>query len=233
MINALDSILSNKYSNWELYFCDDSSPISGESILKDKFKNLPNKITYFNTNRSLEDKLRDGLRLGYYANLAMDQSEADIVIVLCDDDMLHCDYLNNINYFFSNNDLMYCYSCIDLYNPVEGLLPNGNIINKYYFCEPINPCGKLDISQVAWRMSCFKETKMTEETKIGNRPWLLDADWLWFEKLYEKFGLCHPTGFISQHKGIHDYQLVWHKKTTELGLKSYIRTVDHLAGDQI
>lgn len=229
---ALNSILVNDYKKWELYFCDDSSPISGEDILKETTKDVPNKIVYFNTNRSVEEKIKNGLQLGYYANLAMKQSDADIVIVLCDDDQLHHNYLGNINNFFiENSDIMYCYSYVDLYNPITDTVPNGNIFNKYYFEGIINPVGKIDVSQVAWRMECFKQVQMPESTIIGNKPWLKDTDLSWFEQLYNRFGGCHPTGFISQHKGIHDYQLVWHKKTTDIGLNNYMKTINKLAGE--
>lgn len=240
--NALNSILrSNElHQNWELLFGDDNSIIPGKPIAEDILKDHLSKITFVNSNLSIEEKLQKGLVLGKFANEAIKRSDADIAITLCDDDELHPKYLFNLNnYFLNNQNILYCYSNVLVFNPIIQKTSDidENIIFQRYnkFNEPINPVGKVDSSQVAWRLDCCKkyDAWFADSTKFVNeKPWTRDTDRSLFENLYEKCGLCHPTGFVSQYKGIHDYQLLWHKNVTIESLKIYDKMCRDLAGEK-
>lgn len=185
---------------------------------------------------TIEDKINQGLIMGNYANKHINESDAEIGIVLCDDDQLHPDYLAKLSdYFEDNPSVNYCYSFINVINPLLQKTVSDNIQqNKYNnHGSSINPVGKLDVSQVAWRLQRCKEDAIwfPETTKIDpNKPWVNDTDKNFFSKLYQQYGECKQTGFLGQFKGIHDYQLVWHKNTDKNGLRSYDKMIGNLAG---
>lgn len=239
--NSLNSIIkANDYhQNWELLFGDDNSKISGEPIAREILKDHLNKVNFVNSNISLEEKLENGITIGKFANEAIKKSDADIGIILCDDDELHPEYLRNLNLFFQNNiNIDYCYSKIIIFNPLinDTSTIDYNIDNKYNMHNgPINPVGRIDASQVAWRLSCCKEKNawFSETTKfVDGKPWTRDTDRAFFENLFEKCGECYPTNFISQYKGIHDYQLLWHKNVNKSKLKIYNKMCEELAGEK-
>src|SRR4051812_40636900 len=82
--NALNSILKadEHHSNWELAFADDNSKIPGRPIVEEILKEHLKKIRFFNTGMSLADKLKDGICLGKYGNIAIRESAADVAIIL-------------------------------------------------------------------------------------------------------------------------------------------------------
>lgn len=238
--NSLNSILrcSNYHQNWNLFFGDDGSTVSGKPIVEEILKNHLDKVTFANSHFTLKDKLKEGLVLGKYANQAIRESDADVAIILCDDDELYPSYLADLNIFFTNNpEILYCYSKVCVFNPlIQKSQEAVGTNNKYnQWSGLINPVGKVDASQVAWRTKCCKEygAWFADSTKlIKNKPWIKDTDRSFFENLFEKCGPCHPTNFFSQFKGIHDYQLLWHKNATEESLISYNETCCKLAGEK-
>ena len=101
---ALKSILEHSYSNWEIAFIDDASEIPGKTIVEELLKEHLNKIKFYNTNDSIENKLSRGQEhgsiFGKYAQIAVEESDADYVLMLCDDDALYPGYLENLNKYF-------------------------------------------------------------------------------------------------------------------------------------
>jgi uncharacterized CHY-type Zn-finger protein len=236
--NALQSILkaNEHHSDWELVFGDDGSEIPGKPIVEEVLKDHLHKVQCIHTQMSLEDKLNFGLTVGKHANEAIRSSSAEIGIMLCDDDELHPMYLKNLsNFFIANPDTLYAYSKVHIYNPLLQKSEDISGLNCTYnqWRDPINPAGKVDASQVAWRLDCCKkyEAWFSETTKLTEHmPWIKDTDRSFFENLYSKCGLCTPTGFVGQYKGIHDYQLLWHKKACADDLRSYNKMIQQLAG---
>lgn len=236
--NALLSILAaDKYhSDWELVFGDDGSVTPGVPIAKEILKDHLDKISFVESNLSIEDKLEQGLILGKMANDQINKSLADVAIALCDDDELHPEYLKGLSDFFENNaSVLYAYSKIHLFNPlVQKAIDVKNLNHKYnQWNEPINPVGKVDISQVAWRLDCCKQMGawFADTTKaVDGKPWTKDTDKSFFENLYDKCGDCYPTGIVSQYKGIHDYQLLWHKNVGIDQLRRYEEMYRKLGG---
>lgn len=236
--NTLNSILkaNEHHNNWHLAFGDDGSKIPGRPIVEEMLKDHMHKVTIVETQMTFEEKIKEGISLGRYANAVIKESDADVGIMLCDDDELHPEYLKNLSqYFLSRPDVLYCYSKIHLFNPfiqtTEGV---NNISGKFnQWNTPINPVGKVDATQVAWRLSCCKERGawFKESTRhVEGKPWTRDTDRGFFETLSEKCGLCHPTGFVGQYKGVHDYQLLWHKNVPAAALWSYDQMCRDLGG---
>lgn len=235
--NALNSILRSDcyYRDWRLFFCDDGSPIPGKPIVEEILHDHLNKITFAETGMSFEDKMREGLVLGRLANWAINRSDADAVIILSDDDELVPTYLRDLTIYFKQHpEVMYCYSKVKIYNPLlfdsKAL---ATMADKYNKEGLIDPRGMVDASQVAWRLKCCKEygAWFKENTKlVPGKPWLADTDRSFFEQLYLKCGPCYPTGLVAQYKGVHDYQLLWHKNAPEISLLEYYEMVSKLGG---
>jgi glycosyltransferase involved in cell wall biosynthesis len=213
VLNALNSLKNSSYTNWELCFIDDSGD---EDFKKTLFNfGLPNeKITYVPTKDSIEIKQKNGgVRIGEYMNKSIKNSNAEITIMLCDDDALVDDYLKNLDLFFTlNPNIPYCYSNLMFFNPdIETYLdsklepyknnfPSDYNLNRHI--TPINPVCKLDASQVAWRTKCNKEGGIWfDELRLMNH----DEDF--YRKLFNTYGNCYPTNFIGQHKGVSENQL--------------------------
>ncbi|MCK5606579.1 hypothetical protein KAR91_32055, partial [Candidatus Pacearchaeota archaeon] len=66
----------------------------------------------------------------------------------------------------------------------------------------INPVCKVDASQVAWRTLCNKEGQIWFPY-----PQTSALDATLFEALFNKYGLCHYTGFTGEYKGVFADQL--------------------------
>lgn len=236
--NAISSILAanQHHQDWELAFGDDGSKIPGRPIVEEILKDHLDKVTFVQSGMTLEDKLKNGLMLGKMANDAIANSSADVAFILCDDDELHPEYLKNISVFFeSNPNILYAYSKIHLYNPLfQNSFMVNNLNHKYnQWVDPINPCCKVDASQVSWRLSCCKDMGawFEDSTKfVKGKPWTKDTDRSFFENLYEKCGDCYPTNIICQYKGVHDHQLLWHKNSGIDQLREYNKTCQELGG---
>lgn len=234
--NAFNSILAaNKHhTNWQLIILDDGSKVPVEPIIHEMLGSHLDQITLIQSGTSLQEKINQGLILGKYANEVIKNSDADVAIILCDDDELVPDYLKNLSdYFLENEQILYCYSKIFLYNPFFRSKNSNQNCKFNKWTGPINPVSKIDASQIAWRLKCCKEMGawFQDTTKcVDGKPWIKDTDKSFFENLYAKCGLCHPTDFFGEFKGIHDYQLIWHKDANAVGLWSYDKMCQELSG---
>ena len=240
--NSLLSIVkANEYhNNWTLLFGDDGSYIKGRPIVEEILKDHIHKVEFLESNFNLEQKLKNGLVLGKFANETIKKSDADIAFILCDDDEICPNYLSELNSYFKKNlEILYCYSNVYIFNPIiqkSSEIDKTISKNRYnQWSGPINPVGKVDASQVAWRLDCCNKygAWFADSTKfIAGKPWTKDTDSSFFQNLYEFCGPCHPTEFFSQFKGIHDYQLLWHKNSTIESLKVYDEMCRKLAGEK-
>lgn len=230
--NALNSILESHklHQDWELFFADDASPVPGEPIVREILYEHLDKITFYRNEDTVQDKVQLGTRLGGYGNESLDKTKADIAITLSDDDELIPTYTQKLSeYFETHPDVMYCYSRVRLYNPLfqnsKGIESLGGIYNKWD--GPINPANKVDASQVAFRVDCYRK----DGVRYPSRASLIqNLDSNIFQQLYDKYGDAQPSGLEAQYKGIHDYQLVWHKKKSESGLVEHYKELEELGG---
>lgn len=233
---TLQSILraDQNYKNWELVFGDDGSKIPGKPIVEQILPNHLSRVKFVETKMSIEEKIQNGIQIGKFANLAIKESNADIGIMLCDDDELSENSLRDLNnYFVQNPKVKYCYSKVKTFNPLLQSSSESTEENKYnIYKEPINPSGKVDATQVAWRLDCCKVDGawFQETTKLADKPLIKDTDRSFFENLWEKCGYCYPANFVAQHKGIHDHQLLWHKNAGDKSIRDYDRKCRELGG---
>ncbi|NQT21888.1 MAG: GNAT family N-acetyltransferase, partial [Candidatus Omnitrophica bacterium] len=208
VLNALQSIKELDYRNWELCFIDDSDEQNAHEFVMNYFgERYKDKIKIYPTQDSPERRKLRGSIFGKYANKAMEESNAILTIMLCDDDALLPSYFKNLNRFFTKHpNVVYAYSHVYIYDPSKETYKKAakNKIEIYpdpnRFIIPIEPINKVDSSQVAWR-----RRQIFEEGIYFAYPRTLDLDADIYNKLYKKFGNCSFTGFSGQCKGwFHD-----------------------------
>jgi hypothetical protein len=152
-------------------------------------------------------------------NQAIIDSDADVGIMLCDDDALLSDYLSNLKTWFEDNPKrMFCYSNLILFNPfledpfnlkgdkvlrVQPIKPRGKGVkdlrtrcNSSHSLNKIS--GEVDSSQVAWKLKC---------NKIGKcwfpAPKTKHLDSNFYGQLRTIYGSAKFSGFTGQYKGWH------------------------------
>lgn len=206
--NALESIKRLKYENWELAIVDDGS----DALIEDNFSINKDKLKYIRIPDNIEIKNQQGgSRHGQFLNQVIAESDADIIIPLCDDDALMDDYLSKLNIYFQEHpEISYCYSNAFTFDPIKEC--PFDITQRRtdfgYHTEPTVPHGILDASQVVFRSKCFKKDGLKYPY-----PQTKDLDAVVFKQAYEIYGPCHYTGFYGQYKAIFPGQLGFRKNT--------------------
>ena len=212
--NALKSIENSTYKNYEIAFINDSGETTSDHLLvdlKDK-----SKVKQYNIGISDEDKkIKGGSIFGSFANLAIQESDAEIVIMLCDDDALLPDYLENLNKFYQSNSFAWSYSKVKYYNPkIEDYtkaeddyankvgLSGSFTVNLNQNDQPINPVCQCDASQVSFRAFYLKDRNVWFPF-----PQTRDLDASIYRSMYSAVGPCYPNGFYGQCKGVFTDQL--------------------------
>lgn len=212
---TLESIKNQPYKNWILAFCDDSVKEYGENIVRNIFdEDEIRKTRFYCTYDTQEAKdLRNeeyqklnnpGHKIGTVIfklfNKAIDENDHDICLFLCDDDALFENHLDKLNeYYISNPDVIYSYSNIILFDNRYEKYYESNVL-KHRFSRTGKQHGyyNLDTSQVSWRSLVYKKDNL----KFNEEPHhCFDA--FWYDKLYQKYGLCEPNFLISQYKNFH------------------------------
>lgn len=201
------------HDNWELAFIDDGSSKPGRPIVERILKGHERKLRFYNSEMTADmKKLSGGTFIGKFMNDAIKASNADMAIMVGDDDEIHPEYLSNIARFFTANpDINSCYSNVHVYNPLTEKTcnthnlysENPNWKGHAWFGKPIECAYKVDSVQVAWRSSCNK--------MLGAwfpYPIWINHDALFFEELNARCGKSTYTGFIAMFKGRHDGQLI-------------------------
>ena len=147
-------------------------------------------------------------------NRSLKNSNADLAVMLCDDDALVSDYFTNLNKWFTDHPTsMFCYSHVILFNPFKEK-PNkedfkddefvwaghkqGRYKNRFNKKRNINPSNSLDSSQVAWRTQCNKKDKISFPF-----PQTANLDSKFYAGLFSKYGQAKFSGFVGQYKGYH------------------------------
>jgi hypothetical protein len=206
VLNALDSIKKSSYDNWRLTFLDDS----GDDSFKDVFMNYgldKTKINYVPIMMSENEKHSlGGTIFGKYVNDIILNSDADIFMLICDDDALTQNYLENLNEFYTSNpNEVWSYSHLVYFDPNEETYlnaspspknPNLNPVDLNSHNYPIPPSCRVDSSQVTFRISAMKEKKV-----FYPYPQTHNHDLTVFEDFFAKWGLCPFNGFVGQVKG--------------------------------
>lgn len=230
--NALESIKRLNYDDWELAFIDDGSTKPGKPIAESVLKDHLDKVTFYTTGHSIDDKNRQGgSMIGALMNKAVNQSQAEIAFMLCDDDAVHVDYLANLKTWAEQNpDEHYCYSHVILFDPFQEkpyeefasptLVRQVNHLtikfnrekNWFNKTQLLYPEAKLDASQIAWRTYCNKKAHFPVR-----RTCHLDS--YFYKELGRHYGQVKFSGFFGQYKGLHDDTLSIRDEASRSGSK--------------
>lgn len=201
---ALNSIKNHNYNNWEMAFIDDGSEEAGEPIVKEILSEHLGKIKFYNTNDSIDIKINrnkeEGSIFGKFAQQSIEESNSDLVIMLCDDDALYPEYFNNLNkYFQTHPDEHYVYSHIHVYDPVLTKLEDKPPYEHHHLNKdwPLNPYFNIDMSQVAWRRQSFIDSRI-----VFPYPMTANLDAMLYNQMYTYWGDCNFSGFFSEYKGM-------------------------------
>lgn len=206
VINALESIKRQnpKYDNWELAFIDDGSEKSFDVL---SYFDNDKRVRVYTVTPDIK-KSYNYKTIGLLGNKAMRESDADLAIMLCDDDALCEDYLYNINNWFNeieNQTYDYAYSHVIIFDPLQEQwsfeIPIRDCMYNQHYGE-IYPPENLDSSQVCWKLQKSKEKDCWfAEDRIAN----LDSHL--YDQLFLAFGYCPFSGLYGQYKGLHNMQL--------------------------
>lgn len=211
---ALESVKNSAYKNWDLCVIDDGTNKPGLSVIDDCFSHeerLLHRINYIQTFDSEERKYaRGGSQFGEYANIAIKISDADVVLMLCDDDLLMPNYMDDLSRFYQENPgVKYSYSHLRFYDPTLGLPGEDNTVDDSYTrylnsrSHPINPVRRVDSSQVSWRRKNWIDDGIEFPS-----PRTSNLDEVIYGHMYAAWGDCIFNGITAQWKGIHDGQLI-------------------------
>ena len=211
-LNSLKSILDISYPEFEVHFIDDGSIYKGEPIVRDVCASIIEKFKFDYINNTIEQKKQQGGSIhGSYLNKAINESNADHVIILCDDDAIFPNFLTNLNTFLNldeNINKDYFYHNMVLYDSLkENYLDGVNKMDFSYFTNvhktPINCAGKVDSSQVTFSRKSFIDFNLSYPS-----PQTSSLDLTIFNKMFSNWGHCTYSGLVSQVKSNNQDNLV-------------------------
>lgn len=220
VLNSLKSILDISYPEFEVHFIDDGSTKKGEPVVREVCSSIIDKFTFHYIDNTVEQKKQQGGSIhGRYLNLAIEQSDADHVIILCDDDAIFPHFLTKLNVFLNkeeNIDKKYFYHNMVLYNSLtEPYTVGAERKDLSYFTNqwktPIHCSSRVDSSQVTYSRSSFIDNGLSYPA-----PQTSGLDAAIYEQMFEKWGPCYYSGLISQVKSNNEDNLIWKDKTDKM-----------------
>lgn len=217
--NALRSIANLQYDDWELAFIDDGSALKADEHIDNILKDRLQKVKKYTIADTIDDKVRrGGSQVGNYMNLAAKESDADLAIMLCDDDALLPTYFENASRWFTNNPTKaYGFCDVVLFDPfveqpgefTTDYINTGNPnpkfarLNRYKNFmnkgrSQVKPMNCLDASQVVWRTNIHQQNNVWFPY-----PKTANIDCAFYGEIYKHYGYCPFMGFAGQYKGLY------------------------------
>ena len=220
ILNALKSILDIAYPEFGVHLIDDGSKNKAEPIVRDVCSSIIDKFKFDYIDNTVEQKKEQGGSLhGKYLTEAIRQSDADHVIVLCDDDAIYPHFLTKLNVFLNkeqNKDKNYFYHNMVLYDGLtESYLAGAERKDLSYFTNqwktPINCVCRVDGSQVT-----FNRKRFVEDGIFYPHPQTSGLDAASFKLMFDKWGAAEYSGLISQVKSNNEDNLVYEDRTEKM-----------------
>lgn len=217
VLNSLKSILEISYPEFEVHFIDDGSENRGEPIVRNVCASIIDKFKFDYIDNTIEQKKAQGGSIhGKYLNKALQESDADHVIILCDDDAIFPNFLTKLNNFLNkeeNKNKNYFYHNMVLYDCLREPYTEGiKRMDFSYFTNqwkvPINCAGRIDSSQVTYSRKAFIESGLSYPA-----PQTAGLDMAIYNQMFNKWGACHYSGLVSQVKSNNADNLVYKDKT--------------------
>ena len=199
---AIDSVMTQTYQNWELIIADDASDLDTKKIL-DEYTSLSNiKVIHNEKN------------LGLFANVnqAIKQTSGAYIALLCSDDFLlsHC-LETSIKLITSNHDVNLILTSFNMIDADGIEIPNGS---KYYYDRMIaNSLQRLNSSEsipmlLQWGSINGNITGMFFTRDLFDRisgfkeNWSHAADWEWVYRACTKSDILlskTPIATVRSH----------------------------------
>lgn len=112
--NAIDSVISQTFSSYELIIIDDGSTDGTENFLKNEYNSLltDKKIKYIKTNNNGVSKAR---------NIGLNNSNGNVIAYLDSDNIWHPDYLEKMIYVLDKSNSMMAYSAIKVHDNTKSV----------------------------------------------------------------------------------------------------------------
>ena len=220
MQNALKSILDITYPEFEVHFIDDGSTTKGEPIVREICSSIIDKFTFHYIDNTIEQKKSQGGSIhGHYLNLAIEQSNADHVIILCDDDAIFPHFLTRLNIFLNkteNLDKKYFYHNIVTYNSIiEPYTVGVERMDMSYLTnrhtQPIHCSCQVDSTQVTYSRNFF----MDDGLKYPS-PQTSMLDLVIYGQMFNAWGPAYYSGLISQVKSNNEDNLIFKYNTDKI-----------------
>jgi glycosyltransferase involved in cell wall biosynthesis len=218
--NALKSILDITYPEFEVHFIDDGSTNRGEPVVREMCSSIIDKFTFHYIDNTIEQKKAQGGSIhGKYLNLAIEQSDADHVIILCDDDAIFPHFLTKLNVFLNkeeNLDKKYFYHNIVLYDSIREPYTVGvERMDLSYFTnahtQPIHCTCRVDSTQVTYSRKFFVENGLSYPA-----PQTSGLDASIYEQMFNAWGPAYYSGLISQVKSNNEDNLIVKDRTDNM-----------------
>lgn len=206
--NALKSLRDSTNQDWVCAFIDDASPTTEgvdlvHSILGKALSE--GRVKIYVVPSDLKESMKWTTQ-PIFMNRAMREIDSDLTMILCDDDALVSDYIDNcVSWFSMNPSTLYGFSNIRVYFPPSEA-PCAELPIRAFFTNhlsPVCPVNTVDASQVVWRSKQALERKCFFDEA---RQYDHDAS-MWEAMWSANYGLCPFMGFYGQYKGIHQFQL--------------------------
>jgi len=216
VLNTLKSLLDISYPEFEVHFIDDGSINKGEPVVREICSSIIDKFKFDYIDNTINQKKEQGGSIhGHYLNKAINESDADHVIILCDDDAIFPHFLTKLNILLNkeeNKNKNYFYHNMVLYDSLNESYLNGvNRMDFSYFTNthktPINCAGKVDSSQVTYSRKSFVDYKLSYPS-----PQTSGLDMSIFNQMFSVWGPCGYSGLVSQVKSNNQDNLVWKDK---------------------
>jgi glycosyltransferase involved in cell wall biosynthesis len=220
VLNSLNSILDITYPEFEVHFIDDGSVNRGEPIVREVCSSIIDKFKFDYIDNTIEQKKEQGGSIhGRYLNKAINESNADHVIILCDDDAIFPHFLTKLNIFLNKEENInknYFYHNMVLYDSLREDYQSGvNRMDFSYFTNvhktPINCAGRVDSSQVTYSRKAFVDHGL-----FYPAPQTSGLDMAIYNKMFSVWGPCEYSGLVSQVKSNNSDNLVWKDNTDRM-----------------
>lgn len=209
LTNALLSLKNSTNQNWICAFIDDASPSSeGEHLARSLLKEATEqgRVVFYIVPSEMKDAVQWTTQ-PIFMNRAMREIDSDLTMILCDDDALLPNYIDEAVAWFNNNpNALYAFSNVRVFFPDAGEEPNERLPIRAFLTNhlsSVNPVNTVDASQVVWRSKealsrgCFFDEA---------RQYDHDAS-MWEAMSRAGYGNCPFMGVYGQYKSIHSYQL--------------------------
>jgi len=220
--NALRSIDANRKNgaNFSISLIDDSSFDHGyiKKLMWKRYRELFKLTRFYEVGDTLDDKIKRGESIfGKYLTEASNSSESDYAVLVCDDDALLPNYINQLSsYYDKNPEVFWSWSYVLLYDyelfgwdkiKKYNKLERNECVNPDIFLNSpdgiICPESKKDSSQVSYRVGKFKELKIEYAC-----PKTANLDGILYRSFAQHLGCtCHQNNIIGQFKGWNRDQL--------------------------